>query len=874
MSGKLSLLMALVVIFISIVSGALEVQRVEASGTIYIKANGSIDPPDAPISTANNVTYTFTDNIYHFIVIERNNIIVDGAGYALEGPLNGTGVALSQRNNVTVKNTEIRAFDYGILVDTSLNITIIGNNITANNLYGICIRDASNTTVSGNSVTRNGLDIPDNGWGIGVFDSSDNSISGNIIVNNWYGIYLDESSNNSISRNKIGSNSRDGILIGRSPNNIVAENEVTNNSRGIWSASSSNNTISRNNITRNKEYGFVLAGSANNVLKDNVMGGNKYNFGVDGYDLLGFINDVDTSNVIDGKSIFYLVNGRNLIIDPQTYPNIGYVGVVNSTNIIIRHLNIEANMQGISFAYTNGSSIQNLTLTNNKIGIRFFRSSDNSVFENTVSKNSQHGIYTDFSSSNRIFGNNVAENNYNGIFLSSSSNNNTILGNNITANKYHGIELVSSNNNTITTNNITANNVCGMSISGSGNNVSGNDIRDNLGGIWLYESSDNVLRSNIMVNNKLNFGVWGDLPQHFVNDVDTSNTVDGKTVYYSVNRQGLVVPLQAGCVVLVNCTRITVEDLDLANNSACIVLAYTSDATIIRNKITNNARGVALICSSNNTISGNNITGNSWRGILLCSSSNYNLVQGNEITNNDCGISLEDSTNNSIFHNNFLSNTNDVYLPPHSDSLANAWDNGIEGNYWSNYTGVDLDHDGIGDTVHVIDANNTDHYPLMSVFSRFNTLYNYQINIVSNSSISHLDFSVVGPYQAMLTFNVTGDTGTQGFCRICIPKALINGSYVVKLNGEVINEPQVRQLPCSNGTYEYLYINYTHSEHTIEISGPTPIPEFPSFAIPSMIMLALLLTVTCLKKKRGKSSPTTSKTEMIKRAHKNLLSAR
>lgn len=39
------------------------VQPVEASGTIYIRADGSIDPPDAPVITLDNVTYTLTGNI-------------------------------------------------------------------------------------------------------------------------------------------------------------------------------------------------------------------------------------------------------------------------------------------------------------------------------------------------------------------------------------------------------------------------------------------------------------------------------------------------------------------------------------------------------------------------------------------------------------------------------------------------------------------------------------------------------------------------------------------------------------------------------------------------------------------------------------------
>ena len=47
-----------------------------AGGTIYIKADGSIDPPTAPITTGDNITYTFADNIFDEIVVERSNIII------------------------------------------------------------------------------------------------------------------------------------------------------------------------------------------------------------------------------------------------------------------------------------------------------------------------------------------------------------------------------------------------------------------------------------------------------------------------------------------------------------------------------------------------------------------------------------------------------------------------------------------------------------------------------------------------------------------------------------------------------------------------------------------------------------------------------
>jgi hypothetical protein len=254
-----------------------------------------------------------------------------------------------------------------------------------------------------------------------------------------------------------------------------------------------------------------------------------------------------------------------------------------------------------------------------------------------------------------------------------------------------------------------------------------------------------------------------------------------------------------------------------------------------------------------NKIYGNSIIGNSF---AIKTDSNINILTIN-------ASSLLVFGHNLIFNNNLMNNT-EVSVEALNINVLNGfgtvlsgvnfWDNGYPsgGNYWSDYNGTDSGGDGIGDTQYLIDANNIDNYPLMGMFSSFNTSYGYAVDFVSNSSISHFDFSMINSLQASLRFNVTGKSETEGFVRICIPKILINGSYVVTFDGEVITNitcPQVRELPCSNEAYEYLYINYTHSEHTIEISGTTIIPEFPPLIIlPLSVITTLLATIVHRRK--------------------------
>ena len=72
MSRKLVFIIVLALLFGP--SGvALKVEKVKSSGTIYIRANGLIDPATVNITSADNVTYTFKDNNYGSLVIERRH---------------------------------------------------------------------------------------------------------------------------------------------------------------------------------------------------------------------------------------------------------------------------------------------------------------------------------------------------------------------------------------------------------------------------------------------------------------------------------------------------------------------------------------------------------------------------------------------------------------------------------------------------------------------------------------------------------------------------------------------------------------------------------------------------------------------------------
>ena len=94
------------------------------TGTVYIRADGRIDPPDAPIKRDGNF-YTLTGNITSSadgIVVERDNIMIDGAGYTLRGSGDLVGFNLTSVSNVIIRNTNIKEFEYGIYMTNTSEI--------------------------------------------------------------------------------------------------------------------------------------------------------------------------------------------------------------------------------------------------------------------------------------------------------------------------------------------------------------------------------------------------------------------------------------------------------------------------------------------------------------------------------------------------------------------------------------------------------------------------------------------------------------------------------------------------------------------------------------------------------------------------------
>jgi parallel beta-helix repeat protein len=349
------------------VNGKVTLARVRTE-TVYIRADGSVDPDLAPITSVDNITYALTDNIVtdipeesSGIVVERENIVIDGGGYTLEGTeaYASKGIDLTGRGNVTIKNMEIKAFSYGIHLDGCSN-SIISGNIITNNTKGIYLKNSSNNSIFGNNIkayndgiilffdsnhnTISRNNITGNWYSIALDHSSDNSIYGNNITGNWYSIALDHSSDNSIYGNNI-ANSWIGVYLYLSSNNTISGNNIKNSSWiGVGLDVSSNNVISGNNIA-NSDHGMRLYGSSYNTIycnnfvnnSDHVLSEDSINVWDDGYPSGGnyWSHHLCTGNPSYGSHP-YVIDADNVDHYPFQDPN-GWLlleGDVNDDGIV------------------------------------------------------------------------------------------------------------------------------------------------------------------------------------------------------------------------------------------------------------------------------------------------------------------------------------------------------------------------------------------------------------------------------------------------------------------------------------------------------------------------------------------------------------
>lgn len=455
------------------------------------------------------------------------------------------------------------------------------------------------------------------------------------------------------------------LTIGPGINSVhVTEFTITSSGTG-WSGiritTSKKNTI-ENNIISSNDRGISIGVVGYNFILNNTISNN--NLGI-------HIGGVNNYNLISGNNILNNRQGIRVLADyntfsGNTFSSDGYGWAFDITGDA-SHNTISGNTisnygAAIVLGYNYLQHPNDNTISDNSIydvfyGIHISRSSGDIIVNNSMVG---AGI--------TLYGNMLEYWNTHVIDASNTVNGKPVYyWKNTTGGRIPSgsgqIILANCTNVEIENQNVTDGNIGILVSFSSGITIANNSVSSNMDeGILLYSSNNNTIDGNALSSN----GAYGGPPGGVVLWLSDNNTVT--------------------------------NNLALGNWHG-IFLRSSNGSVVANNSVSENNYGITLVGSSDDAIINNNVSGNTQDGFYFRSSNNNSIAYNNISSNNNYGVRfINGNADNLAYHNNFINNVNQV---SDSDPEDNDWHHPtlLEGNYWSDYTGLD---DGSGTGKHAI----------------------------------------------------------------------------------------------------------------------------------------------------------------------------
>lgn len=440
-------------------------------------------------------------------------------------------------------------------------------------------------------------------------------------------------------------------------------------SSGVWLQDKSDVTIKNLNI-RNFRFGIKFSprsstpnSTANcKIIANNIIN-NTYGMSVPASSNCYIAENYITENIYGlytesssntFKNNRFELNARNIFYQPHDSSEIDPTNTVDGKSIICwvnqHDRTVPSNAGAVILKDCQGIKIENLNLKNNRCGLLLINTNDCTITTNTFSEC------------------------FNGIYLTGCFGN-TITDNQITNNEDAGIQQFSSGNNQIVDNVITRNGL----------------------GIASSNTKDDVISNNqVIANGK---GISAGTQCKVTNNKVTENSGDG--------------------IFLRDINGSTITGNIIKQNKGCgIGFGDGPNGVVKGNNISNNDVGIWISNAYGNTIISNNVEENVRFSIRLEGSHHDNLIYHNNFIDNNKGGVQASIAQVWVYPDLFKHEPPQIIRPGQTPTptprppqqvggAANAWDDGTEGNYWSDRQSAD-------NSAYYINENNQDNHPLQT----------------------------------------------------------------------------------------------------------------------------------------------------------------
>jgi len=392
-----------------------------------------------------------------------------------------------------------------------------------------------------------------------------------------------------------------------------------------------------------------------------------------------------------------VVGGSGTVADPYVITgwdiNTTFLGmgieIRNTTaHFVIRDVLVYSNYtppvssgeDGVHLMNVSAGRIENVSVSNERFGIRIEESSNVTLQGNTVSSDTTAGIILYYSRNVTLRGNRLTDD---GVTM-------------------NGDTPAHFNSHTIASDNLVNGRPLAFYKDCSGLDVNGTAI-----GQLIVVTCNSVHVANLHITN-------ADVA------VELAYVTDAVIEDSNLSLNGM----WGSGIGLIHATRVRIASSQLYREYYGVYAGYSDNLTFTGNLVYRTEIGVYALYSGSYLLTHNRFTEN-LIGIGLGGATNSTIVR-NDFSRNGFtvgwGVAIGDGSSGvRVHHNNFFNNTAQAR---EDGAMEDAWDDGYPsgGNYWSDYAGADQCNgpaqdvctapDGIGDTPYAIDTDTRDRYPL------------------------------------------------------------------------------------------------------------------------------------------------------------------